>query len=150
MENYLDRMEGRDLEREIMAQPRAFVRRKDMIGVRAVSGDERYELSAQLIESEENELDLLDVILEGTAHEGEHVYVAVEASVTGDDHDIERAHTRALLLAKAINSRVLPLVVCDEEPKRQLVALAQKHQVALARKQRGIFLQGPLTSFNPT
>ncbi|WP_298335916.1 hypothetical protein [Ferrimicrobium sp.] len=133
-----------------MAQPRAFVRRKDMIGVRAVSSDERYELSARLVEAEESELNLLDVILEGTTHEGEHVYVAVEASVTGDDHDIQRAHTRALLLAKATNSRVLPLVVCVEEPKQQLIELAQQHQVALARKQRGVFLQAPLTSFNPT
>ncbi len=77
VEGRLGRMERRDLEREILAQPRAFVRRKDMTAVRAVSSDERYDISACLPEEEENEPDLLDVILEGTTPDGERPYVAV-------------------------------------------------------------------------
>ncbi len=144
VEGRLGRMEGRDLEREILAQPRAFVRRKDMTAVRAVSSDERYDISARLPEEEENELDLLDVILEGTALDGERAYVAIEASITADRHDIERSHARALLLAKAAGAKVLPLVICEEEPEASIVALARRHRVALAQKQRGVFVAAPL------
>ena len=138
VEGRLGRMERRDLEREILAQPRAFVRRKDMPAVRAVSSDERYDISACLPEEEENEPDLLDVILEGTTPDGERAYVAVEASITADRHDIERSHARALLLTKATEAKVLPLVICEEEPEPGIIALAQHHHVALGQKQRGI------------
>ncbi|WP_298210092.1 hypothetical protein [Ferrimicrobium sp.] len=144
-------MENRDLEREIVAQPRAFVRRKDMTAVRTIAGNERYELSVHLMEAEEAELDLLEVILEGSTHEGEHVYATAEASITGDHHVITRAYTRALLLVKATGSRVLALVVGDEEPQQQLVAFAQQDKVTLSRRRRaGAFLHAPLASFTPT
>jgi chromosome segregation ATPase len=144
VEDRLGRMEGRDLEREILSQPRAFVRRKDMIAVHVVSNDERYDISARLPEQEENELDLLDVILEGMTSDGVHAYIAVEASITPDVHDIQRAHGRALLLAKATGAKVLPLVICEEQPLASVVTVAKNQQVALAKKQLGIFAPAPL------
>ncbi|MHB1734455.1 MAG: hypothetical protein ACYCU8_13615, partial [Ferrimicrobium acidiphilum] len=137
VENRLGKMDGRHLESDILANPRSYIRRKDLSAVRSLSYDERYELSSQLEENEEEELDLLDAILEGETPTGEHVYIAVEASVTIEVYDLERAKRRAYFLAKATNTPVLPLVVGDEPPSQGRIDEAMSQQVAIARKQRG-------------
>jgi hypothetical protein len=111
--------------------------------VRSLSYDERYELSSQLEENEEEELDLLDAILEGVTPTGEHVYIAVEASVTIEVYDLERAKRRAYFLAKATKTPVLPLVVGDEPPSQGRIDEALSQHVAIARKQRGIVVNAP-------
>ncbi|WP_276969832.1 hypothetical protein, partial [Ferrimicrobium acidiphilum] len=97
----------------------------------------------QLEENEEEELDLLDAILEGETPTGEHVYIAVEVSVTIEVYDLERAKRRAYFLAKATNTPVLPLVVGDEPPSQGRIDEAMSQQVAIARKQRGIVVDAP-------
>jgi chromosome segregation ATPase len=143
VENRLGKMDGRHLESDILANPRSYIRRKDLSAVRSLSYDERYELSSQLEENEEEELDLLDAILEGETPTGEHVYIAVEASVTIEVYDLERAKRRAYFLAKATNTPVLPLVVGDEPPSQGRIDEAMSQQVAIARKQRGIVVNAP-------
>ncbi|WP_276970247.1 hypothetical protein, partial [Ferrimicrobium acidiphilum] len=91
VENRPGKMDGRHLESDVLANPRSYIRRKDLSAVRSLSYDERYELSSQLEENEEEELDLLDAILEGETPTGEHVYIAVEVSVTIEVYDLERA-----------------------------------------------------------
>uniref|UniRef100_UPI0023EF7AA0 hypothetical protein n=1 Tax=Ferrimicrobium acidiphilum TaxID=121039 RepID=UPI0023EF7AA0 len=143
VENRLGKMDGRHLESDVLANPRSYIRRKDLSAVRSLSYDERYELSSQLEESEEEELDLLDAILEGETPTGEHVYIAVEVSVTIEVYDLERAKRRAYFLAKATNTPVLPLVVGDEPPSQGRIDEAMSQQVAIARKQRGIVVDAP-------
>ena len=143
VENRLGKMDGRHLESDVLANPRSYIRRKDLSAVRSLSYDERYELSSQLEENEEEELDLLDAILEGETPTGEHVYIAVEASVTIEVYDLERAKRRAYFLAKATNTPVLPLVVGDEPPSQGRIDEAMSQQVAIARKQRGIVVDAP-------
>ena len=143
VENRLGKMDGRHLESDILANPRSYIRRKDLSAVRSLSYDERYELSSQLEENEEEELDLLDAILEGETPTGEHVYIAVEASVTIEVYDLERAKRRAYFLARATNTPVLPLVVGDEPPSQGRIDEAMSQQVAIARKQRGIVVNAP-------
>jgi chromosome segregation ATPase len=143
VENRLGKMDGRHLESDILANPRSYIRRRDLSAVRSLSYDERYELSSQLEESEEEELDLLDAILEGETPTGERVYIAVEASVTIEAHDLERAKRRASFLAKATKTPVLPLVVGDEPPSQGRIDEASSQQVAIARKQRGIVVNAP-------
>ena len=143
VENRLGKMDGRHLESDILANPRSYIRRKDLSAVRSLSYDERYELSSQLEENEEEELDLLDAILEGETPTGEHVYIAVEASVTIEAYDLERAKRRAYFLAKATKTPVLPLVVGDEPPSQGRIDEALSQQVAIARKQRGIVVNAP-------
>ncbi len=139
-------MKGRDLERDIETHPRAYVRKRHMVAIRSVLDDERYDLSSVLEASEGAELDLLDVILEGELLDGRHGYVAIEASVTLERRDIERALGRAKLLAKAANAAVLPLVVCTRSPQDRLVEYARRQHVAISQKQRGIFLEAPLVT----
>ncbi len=143
VENRLGKMDGRHLESDVLANPRSYIRRKDLSAVRSLSYDERYELSPQLEENEEEELDLLDAILEGVTPTGEHVYIAVEVSVTIEVYDLERAKRRAYFLAKATNTPVLPLVVGDEPPSQGRIDEAMSQQVAIARKQRGIVVDAP-------
>ena len=143
VENRLGKMDGRHLESDVLANPRSYIRRKDLSAVRSLSYDERYELSPQLEENEEEELDLLDAILEGETPTGEHVYIAVEVSVTIEVYDLERAKRRAYFLAKATNTPVLPLVVGDEPPSQGRIDEAMSQQVAIARKQRGIVVDAP-------
>ena len=143
VENRLGKMDGRHLESDVLANPRSYIRRKDLSAVRSLSYDERYELSSQLEENEEEELDLLDAILEGETPTGEHVYIAVEVSVTIEVYDLERAKRRAYFLAKATNTPVLPLVVGDEPPSQGRIDEAMSQQVAIARKQRGIVVDAP-------
>ena len=143
VENRLGKMDGRHLESDILANPRSYIRRRDLSAVRSLSYDERYELSSQVEESEEEELDLLDAILEGETPTGERVYIAVEASVTIEAHDLERAKRRASFLAKATKTPVLPLVVGDEPPSQGRIDEASSQQVAIARKQRGIVVNAP-------
>ena len=143
VENRLGKMDGRHLESDVLANPRSYIRRKDLSAVRSLSYDERYELSPQLEENEEEELDLLDAILEGVTPTGEHVYIAVEASVTIEVYDLERAKRREYFVAKATNTPVLPLVVGDEPPSQGRIDEAMSQQVAIARKQRGIVVDAP-------
>ena len=143
VENRLGKMDGRHLESDILANPRSYIRHKHLSAVRSLSYDERYELSSQLEENEEEELDLLDAILEGVTPTGEHVYIAVEASVTIEVYDLERAKRRAYFLAKATKTPVLPLVVGDEPPSQGRIDEALSQHVAIARKQRGIVVNAP-------
>ena len=85
--------------------------------VRVLSGTEQLDLADEALESarvtagERDELLRLDAVARGRDADGE-VWLAVEVSATGDAHDVERAETRASILAKT-GGRARPVVVAN-------------------------------------
>ena len=75
--------------------------------------------------------------------DGKQAYVAVEASATAENHDLERALKRAQLLAKATHAPALPLVVTRYSPRGIIVNSAKNKGIALSTKYDGLILEGP-------
>ena len=87
----------------------------------------------ELDEQEVNDLLATDLIARGRRRGNEHdVYVAVEASITVGDEDIERAAERAGHLAKVMGAAAEPAVVGESIGPEQ-EKLARRRQVAVMR-----------------
>ena len=57
------------------------------------------------------ELDLADIIIAGSGAPGGSDYAVIEVSETIDDHDVDRAHERAAILARAVSEPVTAAVI---------------------------------------
>ncbi len=57
------------------------------------------------------ELDLADIIVAGSGTPGGTNYAVIEVSETIDDNDVDRAHERAAILAKAVSQPVTAAVI---------------------------------------
>ncbi len=57
------------------------------------------------------ELDLADIIIAGSGAPGGTNYAVIEVSETIDDNDVDRAHERAAILAKAVSQPVTAAVI---------------------------------------
>ena len=57
------------------------------------------------------ELDLADIIIAGSGAPGGADYAVIEVSETIDDHDVDRAHERAAILARAVSEPVTAAVI---------------------------------------
>ena len=57
------------------------------------------------------ELDLADIIIAGSGAPGEAGYAVIEVSETIDDNDVDRAHDRAAILARAVSEPVTAAVI---------------------------------------
>ena len=57
------------------------------------------------------ELDLADIIIAGSGAPGGAGYAVIEVSETIDDNDVDRAHERAAILAKAVSEPVTAAVI---------------------------------------
>ena len=57
------------------------------------------------------ELDLADIIIAGSGAPGEAGYAVIEVSETIDDNDVDRAHERAAILARAVSEPVTAAVI---------------------------------------
>ncbi len=139
-------LKGIGLERELRVGPRQFLRRYR--GIRAMSYDERYDMSAKFAsESERTELDRLDAILSGNDPDtGKPLYVAVEASWTPNLHDLERARRRAEILSRLSHVAVLALVAYGKKDALDdyLAERARELGVAMARRDLGVTIPAPL------
>lgn len=94
-------------------------------------------LDANLTVDEKDEVLLLDAILRGKAPSlalQDEIYVALEASVTINQHDVERANERAKLLRR-IGVRVVA-VVAGETLEADAEAAAQTTAVAILRNDK--------------
>ena len=127
VEGHVSNIRGSDYERKVARRSRSIARRTLNIknprivhSVRDRDGDELADLSEQaeqnglITAAEADDLERTDLILTGTSADGNEVYVLAEASVTVSHLDIERAHTRAAILQKAVGTPVQPAVACAE------------------------------------
>ena len=127
VEGHVGNIRGSDYERKIGRRARSIARRSLNIrnstvihSTRDRDGEELSDLSEQAEENglitadEANELERADLILTGTSAEGNEIYLLAEASVTISHQDIERAHTRAAILGKAVGNLVQPAVAGAE------------------------------------
>ena len=143
LENQVGEIDGGQLEEDVRNHPRQFLRRIHMVGLRTLSDDERDDVLHGLTESDQLELDRVDAMLVGNRQEdGKQAYVAVEASATAGNHDLERALRRAQLLAKATRAPALPLVVTRYSPGGPILARAKNKGIALSTKHDGLVLEG--------
>ncbi len=136
-------VKGSQLEDDLRAHPRAYVRKSHMIAVKALSFDEKYEICEQLGGSEGDDLALVDVLIRGERLDGSEAYIAVEASATLENDDLSTVIRRAQILSKATKLPVLPLAVCKTAPSKQLLRRAQKLGVAVSRRDYGIVAEAP-------
>lgn len=86
---------------------------------------ENAEAGGVITEYESDELLLLDLIISGTlAGTLDRVYVGIEASITANDDDVNRAADRAEMLRKVTGSPVMAAVIAArvEGPQRELAA----------------------------
>ena len=86
---------------------------------------ENAEATGAITENESDELLLLDLIISGTlAGTLDRVYVGIEASITANDDDVNRAADRAEMLRKVTGSPVMAAVIAArvEAPQRELAA----------------------------
>lgn len=145
LENQVGEIDGSQLEENVAKYPRQYLRRMHMTGLRTISEDERDEILEALDEEDQIELDRVDVMLIGNRRgvDQKQAYIAVEASATAEDHDLERALKRALLLAKAVKAPTLPLVVTRRKPSPSIVKKAEDMGVALSSKHDGLVQEAP-------
>jgi len=144
LENQVGEIDGGQLENDVRNHPRQYLRRIHMVGLRTLSDDERDEILRGLAENDQLELDRVDAMLVGNRQEdGKQAYVAVEASATAENHDLERALKRAQLLAKATHAPALPLVVTRVTPGGLILNRAKGKGIALSTKHDGLVLEGP-------
>ena len=129
LENQVGEIDGSQLDENVAKYPRQYLRRMHMTGLRTISEDERDEILEALDEEDQIELDRVDVMLVGNRRgaDQKQAYVAVEASATAEDHDLERALKRALLLAKAVKAPTLPLVVTRRKPSPSIVKKSRRY-----------------------
>ena len=144
LENQVGEIDGGQLEEDVRNHPRQYLRRIHRAGLRTLSDDERDEILRGLAENDQMELDRVDAMLVGNRQEdGKQAYVAVEASATAENHDLERALKRAQLLAKATHAPALPLVVTRYSPGGLILNRAKNKGIALSTKHDGLVLEGP-------
>ena len=86
---------------------------------------ESAEATGVITENESDELLLLDLIISGTlAGTLDRVYVGIEASITANDDDVNRAADRVEILRKVAGEPVMAAVIAArvEAPQRELAA----------------------------
>lgn len=117
MSGTVSRLAGEDYESHVCNYAERVLRRQLGIDA-AVFSTQRHkeplskllneaETQGRLLPEEVDDLDEADLILTSHAPEG---YVAVEISITIQQTDVDRATTRAALLAKATSQNVMPVV----------------------------------------
>ena len=117
MQGQLNQLTGTDYERKIVRQLRRSAERRfglrnaavlhcitvpdntsipDLLDSALQSGD--------ITEDEANDAELADIIIGGTSDAASPAYAVIEASVTIDRHDVDRAFARAAVISKAASA----------------------------------------------
>lgn len=87
-----------------------------------------------ITDEESEELELTDIIVTGQDEDDQPVYVAMEVSITIQDHDVERAEMRAEVLSRATGVKAMPaaigrVVAADLSPTQIAVILLPEQEV---------------------
>jgi hypothetical protein len=131
----LARLDGRDLERRYVERAAGYfgnwLRQIQVLWPGALAYAFEQQLDASLSQDEKREVLLLDAILVGklTAPAADVVYLALEASLTVHENDVQRVRERAALLRR-LGLRVVS-VVAGEEIGAKAAAAAQATAVAV-------------------
>jgi hypothetical protein len=131
----LARLDGRELERRYVERAAGYfgnwLRQIQVLWPGALAYAFEQQLDASLSQDEKREVLLLDAILVGKlkAPAADVVYLALEASLTVHENDIQRVAERAALLRR-LGLRVVP-VVAGEEIGVKAAAAAQATAVAV-------------------
>ena len=117
MRGQLNRLTGSDYERRVVRRLRRSAERRfglynamvlhgitmpdnssipDLLDAALQSGD--------ITENEANDAELADIIIGGNSNAATMAYAVIEASVTVDRHDVDRAVARAAIISKAANA----------------------------------------------
>jgi hypothetical protein len=136
----LARLDGRDLERRYVERAAGYfgnwLRQIQVLWPGALANAFEQQLDASLSQDEKREVLLLDAILVGKlkAPSTDVVYLALEASLTVHENDVQRVRERAALLRR-LGLRVVP-VVAGEEVGPKAAAAAQTIAVAVLNNGR--------------
>ena len=123
MRGQLNRLTGSDYERRVIRRLRRSAERRFGLGNATVLHGitvpdnsaipdllEAALQSGDITESEANDAELADIIIGGNSDATTVAYAVIEASVTIDRHDVDRAIARAAVISKAANATAMAAV----------------------------------------